>query len=211
MSAREKILISALVLLGFVTVFLILNNSEEEREIRDPAVSEAPELVQEEADVAVPVTLGDEDCLSFNADEIEIRHIPRDDQYLMVSGRGSHMMLFDTRDGARIAALTLKHYDLDSHCFAIRPNPGLMYFKSQGDIPEGAIPGEDCIRISDPSNLSVREISSTFYQVLDGSSIHFSAKSREEADRIVEVIQHYNAGFTCYVDRPDASMFYLRR
>lgn len=47
--------------------------------------------------------------------------------------------------------------------------------------------------------------------VLNGKSMTYAAKTREEAKRIIEVIQHYGAKFTCYVGRPDPGMVYLKR
>ena len=150
----------------------------------------------------------DEDCLSFNHQNLEVR--ADDNRFLVTDGR-SRMMMFDTREGAEQAVRIMRHYRLDNQCFAIRPNAALRYFKTGGDIPSGSFGGEDCNRISNPQNLIIRETSSDLYQILDGNSIPYAARSREEAERVIEIVQHYNAGFTCYVERPDPGMVYLRR
>ncbi len=154
------------------------------------------------------VLLGGEDCLSFNPDDLEVR---ADAGRFLVTDGSSRMMLFDTREMASRAVRIIRHYEMDSQCFAIRPDAALRYFKTGEDIPSGSFQDEDCIRISDPAGLTIRESSSELFQVLDGNSIPYAATSREEAERVIEIIRHYQAGFTCYVERPDPGMVYLRR
>jgi len=154
------------------------------------------------------VSLTNEDCLPVDSQNLSVQS--NGDRFLVTDGR-SRMMLFDTRDAARLAIEVIRHYELDNQCFAIRPDAGLRYFKTGDDIPTGGFPGEDCIAISNPQNLAIRESSPSLFQILDGRSIPYRAKSREEAERIIEIIQHYEAGFTCYIERPDPGMIYLRR
>lgn len=161
----------------------------------EPAGSETPPLAGE-------------DCLSFNPQNIQTRQ--EGSQFLLTDG-SSRMMVFRTREKADQAVSIIQHYLFENHCFAVRPNPGLKYLTVQGDIPSGDFPGEDCIRINDPQNLTIRNTSPTLFQVLDGNHIPFSAKSREEAERIIEVVKHYNARFTCFVERPNPGMVYLKK
>lgn len=153
-------------------------------------------------------SLAGEDCLSFNPQNIQAR---QDGSQFLVSDGSSRMMVFRTREKADQAVNIIKHYKFDNHCFAVRPNPGLKYLTVEGDIPSGDFPGEDCIRINDPQNLTIRNSSPTLFQVLDGTHIPFSAKSREEAERIIEVVKHYDARFTCFVERPNPGMVYLKK
>jgi len=176
----------------------------EENDVIDRPAPEDPDGQEEEAAAA----LQGEDCLSFNHQNLEVR--ADGNRFLVTDGR-SRMMLFDSREGAQQAVRIMRHYQFDSQCFAIRPNAALRYFKTGNDIPSGSFSGEDCNRISNPQNLTIRETSSDLFQIMDGNSIPYSARSREEAERVIEVVQHYGAGFTCYVERPDPGMVYLRR
>lgn len=205
-------MIGAIVLLGLLVAYMIVRQVTEERDFQAvaeaPVATETPELAEEEMDAAVPVTLDGEDCLSFNSQNLQVQ--TDGSRFLLTDGR-SRMMVFDSREGARLTALILDHYDLDNQCFAVRPNPGLRYFTSQGDLPEGELPGEDCIRIRNLQNLAIEEAGEDLFVILDGNSRPFSAKSLDEAERIIEIVQHYNARFTCYVERHDPGMVYLRR
>jgi len=167
----------------------------------------APEDPDDQEEEAAAVLQG-EDCLSFNHQNLEVR--VDGNRFLVTDGR-SRMMLFDTNEKAREAVSIMQHYQADNRCFAIRPNPALSYLKTGRDIPSGSFNGEDCIRIRNPQNLTIRETSSDLFQVLDGNNIPYAARSREEAERVIEIVQHYNAGFTCYVERPDPGMVYLRK
>ena len=175
-------------------------------------VSDTPPPATEEqtpAEPAGPEPLAGEDCLNFNRDNLTVR--ADGNRFLITDGR-SRMMLFDTRDKAEQAIRIIRNYDLRSHCFAIRPDPALAYFKNDnGDIPSGSMSGEDCIRLNNPANLRIRQSRSDLFQILDGNHIPYAAKSREEAKRVIEIVQHYGARFTCYVERPDPGMKYLKK
>ncbi|MCH8549757.1 MAG: hypothetical protein LAT80_12870 [Balneolaceae bacterium] len=150
----------------------------------------------------------DEDCLTFDPQQVRI--LEDGNEFFLTDGN-SRMMLFDSMEKAYEAARVIWLYQLDSQCFANRPNAGLRYFKSGDDIPSGEIYGEDCRRLHDIQNLSIREASSDLFQIIDDNSIPYAAKSKEEAEKIIEIVNHYNVGYTCYVDRPDPGMVYLRR
>jgi len=152
--------------------------------------------------------LQNEDCLSFDPSGITFQ--PDGTGFLVTAGR-SRMMVFRSSTDARLAVETIRFYDFDKQCFAIRPNPGLRYYTVSGDIPSGGFPGEDCISIRNPENLSIRSSSDTLFQIMDGRSIPYAAKTRDEAERIIEIIQHYQARYTCYVGRPDPGMVYLKK
>lgn len=151
--------------------------------------------------------LGNEDCLPFNYQNLSVS--PSGSRFVVTDGN-SRMMIFDTQEKAQLAINLMKNYQMTAQCFAIRPNPGLRYFKVNGSIPSGSFPGEDCIPLN-PDNLTIRKNSNTSYSILSGNSIPYSARSEEEAKRIVEVVQHYKPRFTCYVERPNPGMVYLRK
>lgn len=205
----SKYLKIAGIIIGVILVFFLIrglwSGDNGGTAQRVPADVEEPRPEDEEE--IRPSVLQGEDCLSFNPQNVRVQQ--QGNQFLLTDGN-SRMMLFDTRQGANMALRIIRNYQLDSHCFATRPNPGLKYFKTNGDIPTGSFSGEDCIRISNPQNLTIRG-SGNLFQVLDNNSIPYAARSREEAERIVEIVQHYDAGFTCYVERPDPPMVYLRK
>lgn len=179
-----------------------------ERPTPDP-VEPQPVEPDEPVEPIRPDTLAGEDCLNINRDNLRIQ--PDGDRFLVTDGR-SRMMLFERRENAQKAIRIIRHYHAGSRCFAIRPNAALQYLKTDaGDIPSGSMPDEDCIRLRNPDDLSIRRRSSDLYQVMDGNHIPFAARSREEAERVIEVVQHYNARFTCFVERPDPPMKYLRK
>jgi hypothetical protein len=173
-------------------------------------IVEAEKIPEEE--VIIPELpkkdLQNEDCLSFEPSNINFQ--PDGSGYLVTDGQ-SRMMVFRSRTDAKLAVETIEFYGFDKNCFAVRPNPGLRYLTVGGEIPTGGFPGEDCIPINNPENLSIRSSSDTLFQIMDGQSIPFSAKNKNEAERIIEIIQHYEARFTCYIGRPNAGMVYLKK
>jgi len=57
------------------------------------------------------------------------------------------------------------------------------------------------------------KISLRNYTLLIGilTAVIFSIKSREEAEKIIEIVRHYNAKYTCYAPRPNPGFIYLRK
>jgi len=164
--------------------------------------------IDDETEVVTPIIgLPGEDCLGFDTSEIISR--PDADGFLVTDGR-SRMMRFRDRDAAEKAVQIIRHYSLSQQCFAMRPNPGLRYFKVNQDLPSGDFPGEDCIRILH-NDLTIRSTGDTLFQVVDSRSLLFAGKSREEAERIIEIVQHYKARFICFVGRPNPGMAYLKK
>lgn len=155
-----------------------------------------------------PAGIANEDCLKFNNQKLSILS---DNNIFTVTDGTSRMMTFRTRQKAQTAIDIIKYYKMDSHCFAVRPNPSLKYLKVGNDLPSGSFPGEDCIPIKDPNNLTIVKKSNNLYSIMDGNSVPFSAKSMEEAERIVEIIKHYKPRYTCYVERPNPGMIYLKK
>lgn len=117
---------------------------------------------------------------------------------------------FESQSEAQTAEDILKFYEIDNICFAIRPNSTLQYLKVSGDIPAGSYTGEDCLPV-DAQNLTIDKISDTQYRIQEGSSLLFTAKSLEEAEKIVEIYETFNPTHTCFVGRSDPGMMYLRK
>ncbi|MGB6151034.1 MAG: hypothetical protein WBG48_03500 [Pricia sp.] len=150
-----------------------------------------------------------EDCLSFNYDNLFVESAGNG-KWRVTDGASS-MMMFRTQAKAQMAVKIIKHYEMTAHCFAVRPNPGLKYFKVGNVLPSSGLSSEDCIRIRDPNGLIIRRNSDNTYSILDGNSIPFSAKSWSEAKKIVQLIKDYQPKYTCYVERPNPGMVYLRK
>lgn len=148
-----------------------------------------------------------EDCLSFDYNNLLVEKVG--DNWRITNGVSS-MMIFRSLAKAQLAVNIMKHYKMTSHCFAIRPNPGLEYLTVQNELPSGSYTGEDCISIN-PNNLTIRKNNATSYSILDGNTIPFSAKSLEEAQKIVALVEKYQPNYTCYVERPNPGMVYLRK
>ena len=157
----------------------------------------------------ISVTLSiTEDCLSFNPNNVRAQ---QDGNGYLVTDGNSRMMTFRNRSDADQAVRVIKAYGMNKHCFALRPNPALRYFLINNELPEGRIAGEDCIRINDRNNLSIRKNSETSFSIIDGNHIIWDAKSRAEAETIIEIVKKHEADYTCYIGRPDPGMAYLRK
>ncbi len=124
-----------------------------------------------------PDGLANEDCLSVNNKNLSI--LSNNDKFTVTDGRSS-MMAFRTRHKAQMAIDVIKYYKLDTRCFAVRPMPGLSYFKVDNELPSGNFPGEDCVPIKDLGNLKIVKKSDNLYIINEGSHSLFSAKSLKE-------------------------------
>ncbi len=158
------------------------------------------------ATLAIP--RADEDCIGFDPESVQAREI--DGRWKVVSGSMYMLDAGPERDEMRQAAYVIRHYGLTQQCFVGRPDPSLEYWLTPAGAASGRARSEDCIGI-DPTALSVRD-SGSHWTVLDGPShAAFSAPSREEAERIVEIVERYGFTQSCFVGRPDPSMQYLRK
>ena len=211
-----KALASPILFLFIVLLLLIGGWLIYEQYIREdpPDRNQPPVIIEEveedlgDATEEATAILPDEDCLSFEPAQITIEQYT--DGFLVTGGQ-SQMLLFRDQGSAEKALQIIQHYKLNEHCFAIGPDPGLKYFKADGDLPSGSFSDEDCLAINNPDGLVINKASNDLFQVLDGNSMTYAAKTREEAERIIEVVQHYGARFTCYVGRPDPGMVYLKK
>ncbi|HEA20118.1 MAG TPA: hypothetical protein ENH87_04305 [Pricia antarctica] len=148
-----------------------------------------------------------EDCISFDYNSLFIEEVG--DLWIIKNGRSS-LLSFRTFAKAQLAVSIIKYYKMDSQCFAIRPNAELSYYTVAEELPTGSYPGEDCIAIIDPNNLTIRKNNETSYSIIGDSSIYFNARSLEEAHKIVALFEKYQPKYTCFVERPGAGMVYLR-
>ena len=148
----------------------------------------------------------DEDCLGFDPARLTVRQ--EGSAWLLTDG-SSRMMAFPSASEARQAVRAIRAYDLDSRCFVGRPDPSFEYWRADGQSPEGALRGEDCLAF-DPASLSVRP-DGAGWLLTSGRSRMKTFPNQAEAERALQVIGAYGFTQTCYVGRPDPSLTYLRR
>ena len=150
-----------------------------------------------------------EDCISFDANRIELKRIKG--RWKIVDGSHWLFDFNDKRDEARQAYRILRRYQANQSCFVARPDPLLNYVLANGGAPKGGIPGEDCIAF-DPQGLNVKQASGR-WKLVEGDShwLFDFGTSKAEADQAHAIIRKHGFSHSCYVGRPDASFSYLRR
>lgn len=148
-----------------------------------------------------------EDCIGFNTSNVKV--LAEKGKYTVTDGR-SRMIYFGTNKAAAYKAVKIiKHYKMNKQCFAIRPNPSLKFFTVNGQLPKGAMAGDDCVSF-DGYFLEVKNISGN-YTVVQGNHYIIKCKSKEEAQTVLALMKYYKAQKLCFVGRPNAPMMYLRR
>ncbi len=147
-----------------------------------------------------------QDCLEFNPKNVVIKK--EGNQYLLTDGR-SRMKMFPNRKEATQALKTIKHYQLNRHCFVGRPDPSLEYWLANNSAPKGALPQEDCIAFN-PAKLKIKKEGSQWLMT-DGRSRMIMFPDEKEARQALEIIKKYGFNRTCYIGRPDPSMVYFRK
>ncbi|WP_114749610.1 hypothetical protein [Pleomorphovibrio marinus] len=208
----HPVILLSMVLLALLGLFfLVLPHFQwEEEEAASEVVIEVP-IEDEEAiaDPGVPEKgLENEDCLDVFVGELSIKE---ESNGFILMNRNARMSSFRTRNAAEQAISLLRQLKIDKICYVGRPDPSLRYLLSNGQIPSHSTLDEDCISFSSPDNLVAREVSGGRYQISDGRSLLFMTDSKEEGERVIEVIQHYRARQICYVERPNPGLSYLKR
>jgi hypothetical protein len=207
----NPVLIVGVVLLVLIGLFFLvlphLQWKEEEvaREVIRPPMEDEEAIV----DPGVPEKgLENEDCLDVFVGELSIKE---ESNGFILLNRNARMSSFRTRSAVEQAISLLRQLKIDKICYVGRPDPSLRYLLSNGQIPSQSTLDEDCISFSSPDNLVSREVSGGRYQISDGRSLLFMTNSREEGERVIEVIQHYGGRQICYVERPNPGLSYLKR
>lgn len=149
-----------------------------------------------------------EDCISFNPNTIEVKHIKG--HWKIVDG--SHWM-FDfgnKRNEAERALRIIKHYRMNQSCFVGRPDPSFQYMLVSGRAPVGSFPGEDCVSFN-PNTIEVKHIKG-HWKIVDGNHWMFDFGNKEsEARQSLAIIKKYGFRYSCFVGRPDPSFKYLHK
>jgi hypothetical protein len=207
----NPVLIVGMVILGLAgLLFLVFPHLQwKEEEVAREVI--APPMEDEEAivDPGIPDTgLENEDCLDVFVGALSVQE---DGEGFILMNRNSRMARFRSRAGAEQALSLLRQLDIDKSCFVGRPDPSLRYLLSRGQIPSVSTLDEDCIRFGNPDALRLNEVSGDRFQISGGNSLLFIADTREEGERIIEVIRHYGASQICFVERPNPGLSYLKR
>lgn len=128
--------------------------------------------------------------------------------YAIMQG-GSALAVFESQEEAAYARLLIVSYTLNQKCVIGTEDLSFEYWTNSGNIPNGAMLGEDCIAFN-PANLRARR-SGGMWRVQDGSSILYAMETREEAEAVIAFLQESGARRSCFVGRPDPGMSYVRR
>jgi hypothetical protein len=149
-----------------------------------------------------------EDCVSFNPDRAEVKHI--NGRWKIVDG--SHWIFdFGNKESeARQSLSIIKHYRMNQSCFVGRPDPSFSYLLVSGSAPFGAFAGEDCVSFN-PDTAEVKNIGGR-WKIVDGTHWMFDFGGKEsEARQALAIIKKYGFNKSCFVGRPDPSFKYLRK
>lgn len=151
---------------------------------------------------------GEEDCLPFNPNNLTI--VFNGSGYTVADG--SHWIFAaPTYAEAQRIAQVVKHYQLNQTCYVGRPDPSFTYLTRNGNSPEGALAGEDCIAF-DPNDISVKYVNGR-WKIVEGTShwmFDFGSSYTEASQAYCRILK-YGFRYSCFVGRPDPSLQYMRR
>lgn len=166
-----------------------------------------PATVTTDTPTAYPAPSFDEDCLPQEPEAVEI--VEDGDQWLLTDG-DSRMLLFEEFEQAKRARDVIQHYGFTRWCFLGRPDPSMQYWLVDGGPPvrgEPAVETEDCIPV-DRSTLSVERYGDGDWRLTTDDQIVLATSSEEEAERALDVIDHYEFDQQCFVGRPNPPLQY---
>lgn len=147
----------------------------------------------------------EEDCLGFNPKNLTI-NTDIADKYRVVDGNHA-MFSLRNKEQAQTAIRIIQHYNMNEICFVGRPGDlgknVIMYFKTNGQAPQGSLANEDCISFN-PNSVEAKLINGR-WKVVDGNHWMFDfgtdAKAKDSAHKTVCIIKKYGFTKTCYVGR----------
>ena len=150
-----------------------------------------------------------EDCVSFNPNNIEIVAFGIAGEYRILDGNHA-LFLFPNYTEAKKAYTIITQYGVNKSCFVGRPDPSFSYLLQDKSSPSGAVAGEDCLDFN-PATIKVVQIDGR-WKIVDGSHWLFDFNtSKSEAETAYKIIKKYGFTKSCYVGRPDPSLQYLRK
>lgn len=150
----------------------------------------------------------DEDCLYQDPGDVEIEQ--DGDKWLLTDGK-SRMLLFEEFETAKRARNVIQFYGFTHWCFVGRPDPPMQYWLVDGAAAtrraEDAVDAEDCIPF-DRSKLKIEAFGDEDWRLVTDSQSVLALSSEENAQRALDVIEHYKFDSQCFVGRPNAPMQY---
>jgi len=150
---------------------------------------------------------GTQDCISFVTSKV--RYFREGSDYVITDGNSRMLIAPNLAEAIQIVK-TIKAYSMNRQCFVGRPGASFTHFTVNGQAPEGALVGEDCISFN-PNTIEVKLVNDR-WKIVDGNHWMFDfEKNKEEAEEAFCLIKRYGYTKSCYVGRPNASMKYLRK
>jgi hypothetical protein len=145
------------------------------------------------------------------ADTEDCQRINSDDIYVSPGERGwsvndfDHVILkFGTDKVAAVkASRVMEFYRFDEQCYLARPHPKMITWRTGGQVPREAMPGQDCVAVD------IAAVKATGGKVMDGDRVVIDFEGDDAtAKRAVSVIQNYKLNRQCFVARPNETMVY---
>ncbi len=150
---------------------------------------------------------GTEDCIPF--DPSTVRAQTYGDKYRVVSSTSAMFLAPNATEARKIVSI-IRHYGMNESCFVGRPGASFFYMKVNGNAPQGAMAGEDCIGF-DIDNIEVVKINGRWKIVDDNHWIFDFEDKEDEARETLCLIKKYGFTKSCYVGRPGPSFQYMRK
>jgi hypothetical protein len=151
-----------------------------------------------------------EDASPVNPMNCEVKEIRG--SWKVVEGNHWIMDFGSNEAAARKSLRVIQFYRMNAQCFVGRPNPGMTYWKVNGESPVGKMDGEDTIAFN-AGNLEVRADGSEWL-VTDGRSRMMIFRTKTDAEKAISIIQYYGFTYECFVGRPfreNKGMRYFRK
>lgn len=145
-------------------------------------------------------------CFTFELNDLKVIN---ESSNFIITNDADIRIEFDHKWEAEKALEVIDEYMLNEFCIIGSVNT-FSYFLSDGQIPEGKIVDEDCVDHS-ACDLTVEQLFPRMFTIVEGDHLLYSSESEEEVLNIVNLIQHFQSNFGCYVGRPITNFRYLRK
>lgn len=152
-----------------------------------------------------------EDCISINPANVQSQLI--NGTWKVVDGNSWLMDFGGSQVNANKARDIIRYYGMNQMCFIGRPNAPMMYFKINGQFPQGSYPGQDAIA-NNPYNVKASLVGGRWKVVECGSwmlDFGTGATAQANAAAAAQLIKNNNLRYQCFVGRPNAPMMYWLR
>ena len=139
-----------------------------------------------------------EDCLAFNSKTLEISE---DGRRCLLTDGDALSISFKTEETVYEAKKIIESYGLKQQCFIDSP----INRKEE-------IIWENCSPITSMDHLVIIEYSSTIFYIFDQKidETLFTAKTKDEAEKIISIVEEYEAKYVCFDQKTSPSIMYLK-